>query len=106
MLQHQNVGKPLLSFVKLFRLIPPNGILGNSYSPERVRKKPYTGLENYMMASTACSAVYMNAAGLSAAIPALYMIMPDVQFTYSHETGALSPVSSMSFPGRAREVGC
>ncbi|MCH7228892.1 OPT family oligopeptide transporter [Haloferula sp. A504] len=48
----------------------------------RVRNKPYTVLENYMMASTACSAGYMNAAGLGAAIPALYMIMPDVQFTW------------------------
>lgn len=48
----------------------------------RVRNKPYTVLENYMMASTACSAGYMNAAGLGAAIPALYMIAPDVQFTW------------------------
>ncbi len=48
----------------------------------RVRNKPYTVLENYMMASTACSAGYMNAAGLGAAIPALYMIVPDVQFTW------------------------
>ena len=48
----------------------------------RVRNKPYTVLENYMMASTACSAGYMNAAGLGAAIPALYMIAPEVQFTW------------------------
>jgi uncharacterized oligopeptide transporter (OPT) family protein len=48
----------------------------------RVRNKPYTVLENYMMASTACSAGYMNAAGLGAAIPALYMIVPDVHFTW------------------------
>lgn len=48
----------------------------------RVRNKPYTVLENYMMASTACSAGYMNAAGLGAAIPALYMINPDVQFAW------------------------
>jgi uncharacterized oligopeptide transporter (OPT) family protein len=48
----------------------------------RVRNKPYTVLENYMMASTACSAGYMNAAGLGAAIPALYMIVPDVQFSW------------------------
>jgi len=40
----------------------------------RIRRKPFTILENYTMSSAASAAGYMNSAGLVSAIPAYYFI--------------------------------
>jgi hypothetical protein len=52
-----------------------------------------------------CFSLFMSSQGIKGLVADILSHLPH-ETTCSYETGALSPVSSMSFPGRAREGGC